>query len=224
MSVIFENMKKNINPFQKIKDNTNLFINAFFEDDEYSDDFEPEEPTFSPIDNNEWNKPIQITFNYENKENNKDYEENKKKINLDECEYIQNNKDCQEITEFIDIELLINNLKTLIDLEVYQKIYVEYFTTKSELNFKIFVDNTYFQQITRWYYNQNRTNAVDAITKIINITLNQIKINENTNDILYNKLNILLQKAYIGLEKLKITYETDSEIVYKINKIINKTE
>jgi hypothetical protein len=113
----------------------------------------------------------------------------------------------------------------LSNLEVNQKIYVNYLATNSKLNYEIIIDKSYIPQISRWIYSQNRVKTINTIENLINITINQINYFEYIkNDELIDKFFNLLDKSVKGLQNLKITYESDNENSNKIIKIINKID
>jgi hypothetical protein len=119
--------------------------------------------------------------------------------------------------------LLINNLSILSHIEKYQKLSVIYDNTNNKLNFQIQIDESYFPQLSRWYYNQNRTNTIATIDNLIDYSLQQYAYYTDTNNEKYiKKYNSLLNNAQKGLLNLKITYESDIENSFKISKIIEK--
>ena len=120
-------------------------------------------------------------------------------------------------------DLLINNLIILSHIEKYQKLSINYNNTTSKLNFQIQIDDSYFPQLSRWYYNQNRTNTISTIDNLIDYTLQQyMYYNSTNNDFYIKKYNFLLNATKKGLLNLKITYELDIENSLKITKIIEK--
>ena len=119
--------------------------------------------------------------------------------------------------------LLINNLSILSHIEKYQKLSVIYDNTNNKLNFQIQIDDSYFPQLSRWYYNQNRTNTISIVDNLIDYSLQQYAYYTDTNNEKYiKKYNSLLNNAQKGLLNLKITYESDIENSFKIGKIIEK--
>jgi hypothetical protein len=126
-------------------------------------------------------------------------------------------------TNIFNDYLLINNLSILSHIEKYQKLSVVYDNTNNKLNFQIQIDDSYFPQLSRWYYNQNRTNTILTIDNLIDYGLQQYAYYNSTNNEKYiKKYNTLLNNAQKGLLNLKITYESDIENSLKISKIIEK--
>ena len=133
------------------------------------------------------------------------------------------NSDLDNKIQIFNDDLLINNLIILSNIEKYQKLSIIYNNTSSKLNFQIQIDDSYFPQLTRWYYNQNRTNTILTIDNLIDYSLQQYMYYNSTNNEFYiKKYNLLLNNAKEGLLNLKITYELDIENSLKITKIIEK--
>lgn len=223
MSDLIKNLKQNIIPFQKVLfENTIFIIDTIFESNNcseendsseelYSDDFESESDNNDII--TDVDTPKQITF--DNTE-----------IPIIPSSTIEDNKVIiQNITIDNDLNenLLTKNLLVLTNLNINQKLYINYFNVKSKLNFEIVLDNSFFPQFSRWYYSQSRMNTISAIDNLIDITIEQIKLYKTYNNFdLLNKYNDLLKKTLDGLINLKKTYESDSDYSYKITKIMNK--
>ena len=121
-------------------------------------------------------------------------------------------------------ELLIKNLITLSNIEKNQKLNIVYdIASNNKLNFQINIDESFFPQFSRWYYNQNRICTISTIHTLIDYTLEQYTHYKSINDEEYvNKYTQLLNNTKCGLLNLKFTYEPDNESSEKINKIINK--
>ena len=112
----------------------------------------------------------------------------------------------------------------LILIEKYQKLSICYDESiNNKLNFQIQIDDSYFPQISRWYYNQGRANTIVVIDTLIDYTMQQIAHYNKTNNEEYMKIyDELLNNAKNGLLNLKITYEPDVESSLKLNAIIEK--
>ena len=121
-------------------------------------------------------------------------------------------------------ELLIKNLTTLTKIEKNQKLNIVYDDTiNNKLNFEINIDESYFPQFSRWYYNQNRNCTIDTINSLIDFVLEQYNYYKLIGAEEYiQKYSELLNKTNDGLSNLKITYDNDSESIDKINKIMRK--
>ena len=121
-------------------------------------------------------------------------------------------------------KLLISNLSVLAKIEKYQKLSICYDESiNNKLNFQIQIDDSYFPQISRWYYNQGRVNTMLTIDTLIDYTMQQIVHHKKTNNeeyiLIYNEL---LNDAKNSLLNLKITYEPDVDSSLKLNTIIEK--
>ena len=93
----------------------------------------------------------------------------------------------------------------------------------NKLNFEINIDESYFPQFSRWYYNQNRNCTIDTINSLIDFVLEQYNYYKLIGAEEYiQKYSELLNKTNDGLSNLKITYDNDSESIDKINKIMRK--
>lgn len=216
-------------------------------DEPYSDDFEtdsdgelsipPKQQTFnehlfkmtnsySPINtekvicfekNEDENQEIKMETE-ENKiiEENKIFEENK----ISEIKEDIENKELNKY-ELLNDDLLIKNLEILTNLNINQKLYINYLDNNNKLNFEILFDESYFPQLSRWYYSQNRNITINAIEKLINLTIEQLNTyKEMSNEELVKNYKNLLNKSINGLNNLKITYQTDEESILKLNNII----
>lgn len=153
-------------------------------------------------------------------ENNTDFEEENTKI---EDINASNNKNSDILPiELLDDYLLCKNLQILNNLDVNQKLYVNYLTNNTKLNFEIFPDESYFPQLSRWYYSQSRINTINTIEKLINLAIQQLNFyKEKSNEEQIEKYKNLFSNSINGLSNLKITYETDADFVLNLNKIIN---
>ena len=229
MSDLFTSLKNNIIPLQKaIQRHTNSFIESLLEseyysyDNEYSEDFESDSEQENNLEsetvtenkvktpeskvdlNEELQVPKQQTFDEPEKKDSENEEFIIEKTNLDSV-------------------ILTNNLTVLANLQVNQKLYISNITTNSKLNFEILLDNSYFPQVSRWYYSQNRINTINTIENLIDLTIEEINYyNYTKNQELTEKFTNLLKNVAVGLNKLKTTYESDGDNSYKITKIINK--
>jgi len=99
-------------------------------------------------------------------------------------------------------------------------------------NYKLYLDKyVIYQSISRWYYNQKRTNIfqkLDNIFEEYNLILNKININKNLYynrniveyQIIYNKFNTINNILIIKLNILKKTYN-DMTINLKIDQYLD---
>ena len=168
--------------------------------------------------------------NNENGENKNDYGSVKKFTFEDTKEKIDNlcndiiNSDCVTHNYIFNDKLLIYNLLTLTKIEKNQKLSISFDNTSdNKLNFQIDIDESYFPQLSRRYYNQNRHCTTNSIRCLIDYAVEQhdyYKSIENNEYI--QKYTELLDKTKCGLLNLKFTYENDNEITDKINNIIDK--
>ena len=143
-------------------------------------------------------------------------------INNEENDNQKIDENVFDLNELIDDFLLMTNLNILVNLEENQKLYINY-TSNNKLNLEILIDESYFPQISRWYYSQNRNNTINSIEKLINLTIHQMNCYKKfDNNEQYNKYKNLLIDSITGLNNLKITYNSDTESIFKINKIIDK--
>lgn len=244
MSDLLKSIKKNIAPFQNIiREKTNMFIETFndsFSDSEseepYSDDFEtdsdgelsvpPKQQTFNehlfkmtnsylPI-----NTEKVICFEKKEDDNQEIIKEDEENKIIEEIKEDIENKELNKY-ELQNDELLIKNLEILINLNINQKLYINYLDNNNKLNFEILFDESYFPQLSRWYYSQNRNITINTIEKLINLTIEQLNTyKEMSNEELVKNYKNLLNKSINGLNNLKITYETDEESILKLNNII----
>jgi hypothetical protein len=134
-----------------------------------------------------------------------------------------NNLSLENNTNIVEEDIvLIKNLYTLSKILPYQKLYINSANSK-KINFEILIDESYFPQLSRWYYSQNRINTIETIEKLTNETITIINnFKENENKELMEKYANLLKNCIDGINNLKITYESDYESVNKLNKIITK--
>lgn len=91
-------------------------------------------------------------------------------------------------------------------------------------NYQLNIDNSYYLGfLTRWYYNQNRYNAIDYLDTII-IEINNIKVDliNELNYELSNQLKLSLINSKIGLNNLQLTYQQDNLTLAKIQLILNR--
>jgi hypothetical protein len=139
------------------------------------------------------------------------------------CSDIINNN-CPTSNYIFSDELLINNLTVLTKIEKNQKLNIIYDNTiNNKLNFQINIDESYFPQLSRWYYSQSRNCTIDSIDSLTNYTIEQYNYYKSINDEERAQKYIdLLDKTNNGLLNLKFTYETDDETTNKINKIKEK--
>lgn len=235
MSDLFKSIKKNIVPLQNIiREKTNMFIETFNDnfsdseqDESYSDDFDTEsdgEISMPPKQQIFYVDIINNTYSPINVENIQSLEKEKKEEKEEmTCDEISNSSNETVKYELIDDDKLCKNLLVLTKINVNQKLYINYLDDNTRLNFEILLDESYFPQFSRWYYNQNRINSIDSIEKIIDLTLEQFNFYKEKSVIEQTeKYKNLLIHVILGLNNLKITYDTDKESVFNLTKIINK--
>lgn len=118
--------------------------------------------------------------------------------------------------------LILANLCFLSKIKPNQKIFVKY-NKNIKINFEFKIDNSYLQNLSRWYYGQGRNETVENLKKLINLSTEQLNIYKQNNNIanMTNYTNSL-KESINGIENLKITYETDKIIVEELELIIQK--
>lgn len=101
-------------------------------------------------------------------------------------------------------------------------------------NNEINIDDSYLKSLTRWWNNYNRKDTIAALETIYVTTfeLLDILINNQKQNILtlneYKNIDLLhelikhLDISLMGLNSLKITYDTDKHTVSKLDTLINK--
>ena len=116
-----------------------------------------------------------------------------------------------------NLKLYLLNLEMIALLKPYEKLIIN---EQCQLN----IDNSYYLGfLSRWYYNQNRDNAIDYLETII-LEINNIKINliNNLNYELANQLKLSLINSKLGLNNLQLTYQRDNLTLAKIQLILNR--
>ncbi len=133
-------------------------------------------------------------------------------------------------------EYFIDNLKILESIKSGNKIYYDKNTEK------ICIDDSFILQgIWRYYNNVSRHDTIFIINKLINdieIYVNAMYLKEtdkqHKNKMFSNKLsskltNIIITfmdritKSVKGIENLKLTYETDTDLIQNLTKLIEKS-
>ena len=114
----------------------------------------------------------------------------------------------------------------LVDLEIIKKIKEDDKLAICILpgKTKIYV-HTYslLSRVTRWYRSYNRENTIDYLENLLReIEKAHSTIIQGTHSSACEKLKNALTSAIPGLSKLKITYDTDSNIAARITLIIDK--
>ena len=131
------------------------------------------------------------------------------------------------ITE--DDFIILSNLTLLSKILPNQKLCItsitEFNSKLGKINFEIKIDDSYIPNLSRWFYNQGRNETIGALSELIQVSIEQLEIYEQSND----KINIskymnLLTKSKIGLNNLKLTYESDNIITSNIDKMIEKID
>jgi hypothetical protein len=136
-----------------------------------------------------------------------------------------------EKEETFDINNILLNLKIIAGIQKYNKL----LSSSNDNILKIDNNNTLYQGIFRWYYNETRIHTLEIIEKLIDDIFNIInqviggKLTIDKNNILtYNNSNLIQQlcleltNALTGLENLKFTYSTDQTIEARLNIVIHK--
>lgn len=224
-------------------DNSNTYSSDFDSDTHYSPTFyynttlnlnrknlnnEPKQHNFSPIACD-----VKIVIENKVKEINNDNQNLNEINNLDcdidninnlTCKYEeQTNKSIEKPKPMTETEeqLLIDNLHILGSVAQYQKLGIEYIGEFEHNMCKLYIDNSYFPQIIRWYYNQSRNNTINLVTEIINSGLELKKYYLAVEDELNNKkISLLLDNAKNGILNLIITYSSDAVHVKKLNSLV----
>lgn len=130
--------------------------------------------------------------------------------------------------ENLNLETIILNLKIIAKIEIGNKLCI------NEKN--IFIDNTYFQSIYRYFNENSRFKTIEFLeyldkeisVKIENILNNknnpELDLFLNTRESILVDLNHNIQISLVGLKNLKETYNDDQYTKSKIEIIINSFE
>jgi hypothetical protein len=100
---------------------------------------------------------------------------------------------------------LLENLKTISDIDVNQRLYLE--------NDILTIDDSWFQSISRWYWEQNHIKHINYIRHMISLSLNY----KDRSDV-----KLLLQKCKTyGLVNYRKTYENciDDDCRYRFDNL-----
>lgn len=128
----------------------------------------------------------------------------------------------------LNLETIILNLKIIAKIEIGNKLCI------NEKN--IFIDNTYFQSIYRYFNENSRFKTIEFLeyldkeisVKIENILNNknnpELDLFLNTRESILVDLNHNIQISLVGLKNLKETYNDDQYTKSKIEIIINSFE
>jgi hypothetical protein len=128
----------------------------------------------------------------------------------------------------LNLETIILNLKIIAKIQIGNKLCI------NEKN--IYIDNTYFQSIYRYIYDNSRSKTIDFLEyldkelsiKIENILNNsnnpELDLFLNTRESILVNLNHNIQLSLVGLNNLKDTYDNDQFTKSKIEIIINSFE
>jgi len=151
----------------------------------------------------------------------KELKENKEnKINLLESGIYNTHDDFLILTNLSILNKIQNNDKLVV--------YKNNFNNDSNrklIDFEIHIDNGYLRPITRWYQSQCRSETIDYINRLIDISIIQYnELKKKNNKIAMNKYASALENSKTGLNNLKITYADDRTIISKIDLIIEKIE
>ena len=124
----------------------------------------------------------------------------------------------------INVDQLLFNLKTISEIRENDKL------LSHQTNLEI--DQRYFQNIRKWYYNENRDATLDKLNDIIENAFiyveslykkdSKSKIVDTSNSSKLQRIYLLLTNCTNGLDNLKLTYKDDLTIKTKINLIIEK--
>jgi hypothetical protein len=122
--------------------------------------------------------------------------------------------------ESSDDLIILANLSFLSKIEPGQKIFVVY-NEKNKINFELKIDSSYVPKLTRWYYSQGRNETIEILKKLIELSITQFNIHyKNNNTVEITNYKTLLQKSILGLNNLKITYNSDITILEELDLII----
>lgn len=113
-----------------------------------------------------------------------------------------------DVTIYMDIDTIIHNLKLLANLTDGQKPWL------SDNKLIIYEYSHWFPGM-RWMYSQSRTNIMPCVKATIMEALIMYKKEKN------NEIWSLLKLSVSGLNKLKITYSTETNVIDTLIKIIN---
>ena len=128
----------------------------------------------------------------------------------------------------LNLETIILNLKIIAKIEIGNKLCI------NEKN--IFIDNTYFQSVYRYFNENSRFKTIEFLEyldKEISIKIENILNNKNnpeldlflnTRESILVDLNHNIQISLVGLKNLKETYNDDQYTKSKIEIIINSFE
>jgi hypothetical protein len=112
---------------------------------------------------------------------------------------------------------LYDNLNTIAKIKPYDKLYHD------EKN--IFIEDSYFPSIKRWYRGSSRLDTVKFIKYILTQSYFQLETLKKSSDSksIYLHMTLLnsLKNSINGLSNLKITYSSDPKINYELEKNIN---
>jgi hypothetical protein len=122
--------------------------------------------------------------------------------------------------------LVLSNLTLLTKISPNVKLTINTFNndvSKYKINFELGIENSYLPVISRWYRSQGRIETINALNKLIDVSIEQYTYYSNTNNnINKNKYYDLLEKSIKGLSNLKITYSSDFNVSIEIDRIISK--
>lgn len=128
----------------------------------------------------------------------------------------------------LNLETIVLNLKIIAKIQIGNKLCI------NEKN--VFIDNTYFQSIYRYFNDNSRSKTIDFLEyldkelsiKIENILNNsnnpELDLFLNTRESILVNLNHNIQLSLVGLNNLKDTYDNDQFTKSKIEIIINSFE
>jgi len=143
-------------------------------------------------------------------------------ININLNNNIKEKNEINKNNNFKEDFIIISNLNLLSKLEPKQKLFINSVDNNENiLGFELMIDNSYVQNVSRWYYKQNRENTINHIKKLIEISINKInfyKLNDNLVEVY--KYNLALDNSINGLKNLKITYQKDENIIKELEQII----
>ena len=112
---------------------------------------------------------------------------------------------------------IYDNLYTIAKIQPHDKLYHD--------DKNIFIENSYVPSIRRWYRGSSRTDTIIFIKYILTQSYFQLESLKKCSDSesMYLHVSLLnsLKNATNGLLNLKITYSSDSAIIYQIQKNID---
>jgi len=147
-------------------------------------------------------------------------EENNEENNTNEDLTTQENAN-KDVSQQVDQEKLDNlllNLRTIAEIKEFDKLRV--------INDNLQIDQSQFPFITRWYYAEGRDSTSTKISDTLDETFGYIETIKNN---IYDNANRDIQRILVGLttsvrglERLKVTYKKDINIITRLDLYLEK--